>query len=356
MTYPYGVEGGPAKPVEIENASIAVTGTFYPSEEPVSVASGKIASGAIASGAVASGAVAAGAIATGAIVDLGTTITDAAASNVVEDTTAKTGIGLFKGIKNLLKLINDKLVSGTDIGDVTINNAVGAGVYVQPGTSAEFATSLASGKVAAGAFVAGAEVDGHSVTLGLTTATPAVAVEDGTARGIVSLLKGIKNILYNAGAAFPVKGTGFSIYQDLTVDATAYGIGDVLATVATFANAVSANGKRSVIHTINLDPNGAMPAIAFNLWFFSAAISGAPAKNAPFVLAAADTLLKLGSVPIMASDYLPTQENWNCACLRSVGLEFQGATTSIYAYLVATAVTAPVATSLRLTITGEQLD
>lgn len=34
-----------------------------------------------------------------------------------------------------LAAINAKFVSGTDIGDVTINNAAGAGVYVQPGTS-----------------------------------------------------------------------------------------------------------------------------------------------------------------------------------------------------------------------------
>jgi hypothetical protein len=46
----------------------------------------------------------------------------------VEDTTARTSVSLWKGVKNLLKLINDKLVSGTDIGDVTINNAVGAPV------------------------------------------------------------------------------------------------------------------------------------------------------------------------------------------------------------------------------------
>jgi hypothetical protein len=34
-----------------------------------------------------------------------------------------------------LAAINNKLVTGTDIGDVTVNNAAGSGVYVQPGTS-----------------------------------------------------------------------------------------------------------------------------------------------------------------------------------------------------------------------------
>ena len=73
----------------------------------------------VGSGSVGSSAV--GSSADGSITDA------AAASNVVEDTTAKTGIGLWKGIKNLLKLINDKLVTGTVIGDVNLgatDNAV----------------------------------------------------------------------------------------------------------------------------------------------------------------------------------------------------------------------------------------
>jgi hypothetical protein len=57
--------------VNVEN-SVAVTGTFWQTTQPVSVASGGIASGAIASGAVASGAYASGSIAAGAEVDIGT--------------------------------------------------------------------------------------------------------------------------------------------------------------------------------------------------------------------------------------------------------------------------------------------
>ena len=115
-----------------------------------SVVSGGIASGAIASGAVVSGAVLAGALATGAITDLGTTITDAAATGTVEDTTAKTGIALWKGIKNLLKLINDKLVTGTVLGNVNIaanaartpivDNATGAAAIAK--SSAAHATAF----------------------------------------------------------------------------------------------------------------------------------------------------------------------------------------------------------------------
>ena len=76
-------------------------------------------------------------VADGASVALGAVADAASATSTVEDTTARTGIGLWKGIKNLLKLINDKLVSGTDIGDVTINNAAGAAaVNVQDGGNA----------------------------------------------------------------------------------------------------------------------------------------------------------------------------------------------------------------------------
>jgi hypothetical protein len=160
------------------------------------------------------------------------------------------------------------------------------------------------------------------------------------------------NLIGDIGLA----GTGFNVSADLTVDAGAYSIGDALATVATFANVVSVAGKHAVIHTIKLAPNGAMPAIPFNLWLINAGLTTPVDKNAAFVLVAADTLKVIGCLPIAATDYLPSQTSWNCACLRNVGLEFQGITTSIYAYLVATETTAPVATSIRITLTGEYID
>jgi hypothetical protein len=60
-------------------------------------------------------------IADGADIAQGAKADAAASSSVVEDTTVKTGISLWKGIKNILKLINDKLVGGTVIGDVNIH-------------------------------------------------------------------------------------------------------------------------------------------------------------------------------------------------------------------------------------------
>jgi hypothetical protein len=154
----------------------------------------------------------------------------------------------------------------------------------------------------------------------------------------------------------PTKGIGFSVQVDLTVDATAYSIGDALSAMGTFAGMASAAGKHSVIHTITLTPNDAMPAIPFNLWVLNADLATPIAKNAAFVIVAADAPKILGIVPIYAGDYIPSQTSWNCATLRSVGLEITTVATSVYCYLVTTATTAPVATHVYLTLTGEFLD
>lgn len=139
-------------------------------------------------------------VADGADVALGASTVDAAPAATVEDSTARTGIGLFKGIKNLLKLINDKLVSGTDIGDVTVNNAAGAGVYVQPGTSAEFAATVALNKIA----------DGANITTGAKADGVVDVVMDTTPLSLISILKSIHNRLYalvHTGITAVVSGT-----------------------------------------------------------------------------------------------------------------------------------------------------
>jgi hypothetical protein len=91
-------------------ASRAVTGTFYQTTQPVSMASAQVASGAyasgsIASGAIASGAIAAGALASGAAVSgafadgsLVTLGTKADAKNSATDTTAVTLMQVMKEI------------------------------------------------------------------------------------------------------------------------------------------------------------------------------------------------------------------------------------------------------------------
>jgi len=59
--------------------------------------------------AIADGGGGASTIADGADVAQGTTTDAAASSSVAEDTTARTGIGLWKGIKNVLILVKDAL-------------------------------------------------------------------------------------------------------------------------------------------------------------------------------------------------------------------------------------------------------
>jgi hypothetical protein len=212
--------------------------------------------------------------------------------------------------------------------------------------------AVASGAVASGAFASGAISDGALVTLGAKADDKSTAT-DTTAITAMSILK---EISYQEQQTKPVKGTGFSVQVDITVDAGAYAIGDALGAMATFAGMGSAAGKHSVIHTITLTPNDAMPAIPFNLWVLNADLATPIAKNAAFVIVAADAPKILGIVPIYATDYIQSQTTWNCATLRGVGLEFTTVATSVYCYLVTTAVTAPVATHVYLTLTGEFID
>lgn len=134
------------------------------------------------------GKVKAGALDDGAITTLGVTTDDAASSTAAETTTARTVAALLKGIKNILVLLNAKQVSGTDIGDVTVNNAAGDGVYVRPGTSAEFAVSVAASKIA----------DGADATQGITTGAAVITDAAGTVqqylRGLVKLIASKINI------------------------------------------------------------------------------------------------------------------------------------------------------------------
>lgn len=180
-----------------------------------------------------------------------------------------------------------------------------------------------------------------------------------TGRSTATLVSPVQ-IVDAAGAVLPasptVKGADFSVYADITIDATAYSIGDAWGAMATFAGVASAAGKHAIINTITLLPNGAMPAIPVNVWILNADLATPVAKNAAFTLVAADALKVLGVVPITALDYIATQDSWNFATLRGVGLEYTTPATSVYVYIVTTATTAPVATSVRLQLSGEFRD
>jgi hypothetical protein len=152
-----------------------------------------------------------------------------------------------------------------------------------------------------------------------------------------------------------VRGRGFSVPVTLTVTNGVYTIGDVVGGLITLPGVASANGKHALINSITLS---GVVAIAYELWFLSADIATPAADNAPFTLVAADELLVRGIQPISSADYFAAASAFNVASLRGVGLEVQTgvATTSLYAYLKATAVTSPGTTTLYLRVSGEQID
>jgi hypothetical protein len=141
-----------------------------------------------------------------------------------------------------------------------------------------------------------------------------------------------------------------SIRNTLTVTNGAYTIGDVVGGLITFSGAVRQNGAYALISSVKLS---GVAAIAYNLFFLNADLATPAADNAAFAWAAADTAKYLGHVQIAATDYLADQTaGFNSATVRNVCLTVKAAATtqSIYAYLVATAVTSPGTTTIYLTV------
>ena len=145
-----------------------------------------------------------------------------------------------------------------------------------------------------------------------------------------------------------------SVKTTLTVTNGAYTIADVVGGLITLPYAVRENGGAAYVRSIKL---GGVVAIAYNLWFLNANIATPAADNAAFTIVAADENKYLGHVPIAAADYVAAQSAFNVATVRNVNLMVQAAaaTKSIYAYLVATAVTRPGTTTRNRTVDFEPL-
>lgn len=247
---------------------------------------------------------------------------------------------------------------GVDLGDVTVNNAgAGSAVNIQDGgntitVDGTVAITAAALPLPAGAATSANQLpDGHNVTVDNAGAGSAVNIQDGgntiTVDGSVSAA---------VTGTVTAKGAGFSIPVTLTVTNGAYTIGDVVGGLITLPNMVSANGKHAIINTITL---AGVVAIAYNLFFQSAdIIAGTIADGAPYAPAAADGANYRGHVPVATPDYAAPASAFNDSTGRGVGLEVQAgaATTTVYAYLVATAVTSPGTTTLYLRVTGEMVD
>ena len=140
-----------------------------------------------------------------------------------------------------------------------------------------------------------------------------------------------------------------SIQVTMTITAGAYTIGDSVGGLLTFANAVRENGGGALISSIKYS---AVTAIAYNLWFLNAnLVTNAPDLD-PFTLVVADQPKVLGVVPIAAADFQTGVAAFVTATVRNVCLMVKAAaaTKNIYAYLVATAVTAPGSTAAYLTV------
>ena len=153
----------------------SITGTFWQTTQPVSLASAQVASGAFASGSVASGAYASGAFASGAISD-GAEVTlgaKADAASTATDTTPVTVMQVLKEISAKEQAPASRAVTGT---------------FYQTTQPASLASAqVASGAFAAGSLATGAGVDGWD--LGVQTTTAAAGCGSGT--GVNPCLKQI---------------------------------------------------------------------------------------------------------------------------------------------------------------------
>ena len=194
--------------VNVAGGSLAVTGTFYQTTQPVSIASAQVASGAIASGAYASGSVSSGAFASGSL----------AAGSMVDLLTMRAPIGgtssspadvLVAGCQYLASAptytTSDSgavqcTTNGYQIVSVANSSIAVTGTFYQATqpvsiASAQVASgayasgSIASGAFASGAIASGAIVSGGDVTEGTTADTTVYAGSGGCT--VVACLKGI---------------------------------------------------------------------------------------------------------------------------------------------------------------------
>lgn len=299
------------------NGSVAVTGTFYQTTQPTSISSAQVASGAVAAGAVA----------TGAIVDLGTTITDAAATNAVEDTTAKTGIGLWKGIKNLLKLINDKMVTGTIIGDVNVR-AITAG-ETHLGEVGGKGIPVTVNFTRPADTTAYSQYDNVGVNLavsGATHATPIVITTPthGLADGDYVTIAGV-GVNTAANGNFYVKVTGyttltFALYSDKALTTPVAGNGDystggTVARLFRIPGFFRKAGGSGYITKISCTTNNAAWATQHQLWFYNAPAT-AILDNIEKTALWANTAQRMG--PITMPAFSKPSTNSDCAISLSV--------------------------------------
>lgn len=144
-------------------------------------------------------------------------------------------------------------------------------------------------------------------------------------------------VLASDQSAVPVSSSSKAVRVVPTITAGAYSANDVIGGVITFANAARVSGGSGVIQTLVLTCRAAVEA-ALTIVFFSATPSSAIADNGAFTWGTTDADLALfqGSVDILASDYKTLMTGKRSATLKNIGLEYDCAATSLFAYIIGT--------------------
>jgi hypothetical protein len=197
----------------------AVTGTFWQTTQPTSIASAQVASGAFASGAFASGA-----ISDGAEVTLGA---KADAASTATDTTPVTVMQVLKEISAKEQTPASRAVTGT---------------FYQATQPASLASAqVASGAYAAGSLATGAGVDGWNVTEG----AKADAAWTSGSGSIVAILKAVDR---DITSAIPTQAPTVSIGGVGIVDSAGTNVATVKA-----ASTLPVAGDKQLVVGLNPD-------------------------------------------------------------------------------------------------------
>lgn len=186
------------------------------------------------------------------------------------------------------QLRNAKFVSGTDIGDVTINNAADAGAYVRPGTAATFPVSIATAPALVASEAHIGEVGGNTIVI-----APAI-----------------------------------------TVTAGAYHAGDNIGGVLTLANASRATAIGTTLARVSVLDAANQKAQLEILFFSATPASSTFTNNAAPVIHASDVGKYVGRCTVYASDYLTVGAK-AVACIANIGLAMIPAATSLF-YVILT--------------------
>jgi hypothetical protein len=298
-----GISGGTAVPV---------SGTFYQTTQPVSIASAGIASGAIASGALASGSIAAGAVSAGAYVS-GSVLSGAfasgslAAGSMVDLLTMRGAVGA--GAAPADALIGGAIYNSTPI---TVSNTQSAAL--QSDANGFLKVNVAAGSVTANAgtnlntSLLALESGGNLATTATNTGTTATELGAVTASPTTYTIGDrLKTINTTLGSPFQAGGsignTSFAVTQGTAanLNATVVGTGTFAVQAAATLNATPslANGN-GVVPTQGGSVLSATNGLYANLMVGNAAVAvgtGAQGSTVPRVTVATDTATIAGSAP-----------------------------------------------------------